>query len=170
MIARSLIVLSVVGAAALVSSFLPQRLAVPEGAVAALPSITPPPGLRIGVIETGTMRSQALFAYRGGNLATRELAMDVVLVDHPQGRLLIDTGLGTRVAEHLKTVPLLLRTVASLSPQTPARPQLEALGYPPSSLKGVVLTHAHWDHVSGLDDLREVPVWVSERERAFICV
>ncbi|MGH8453289.1 MAG: MBL fold metallo-hydrolase, partial [Nevskiales bacterium] len=31
-----------------------------------------------------------------------------------------------------------------------------------------VLTHAHWDHVSGLPDLPGVPVWVTQQELDFI--
>jgi glyoxylase-like metal-dependent hydrolase (beta-lactamase superfamily II) len=31
-----------------------------------------------------------------------------------------------------------------------------------------VLTHAHWDHASGLADLPGVPVWVPAEERRFI--
>jgi N-acyl homoserine lactone hydrolase len=30
------------------------------------------------------------------------------------------------------------------------------------------LTHAHWDHVSGLPDFPDVPVWVTPQEREFI--
>jgi glyoxylase-like metal-dependent hydrolase (beta-lactamase superfamily II) len=30
------------------------------------------------------------------------------------------------------------------------------------------LTHAHWDHVSGLPDFPNVPVWVTAQEREFI--
>jgi glyoxylase-like metal-dependent hydrolase (beta-lactamase superfamily II) len=31
-----------------------------------------------------------------------------------------------------------------------------------------LLTHAHWDHVSGLPDLAGVPVWMSPEERQFV--
>jgi glyoxylase-like metal-dependent hydrolase (beta-lactamase superfamily II) len=30
------------------------------------------------------------------------------------------------------------------------------------------LTHSHWDHVSGLADLREVPVWITAAELAHV--
>ena len=31
-----------------------------------------------------------------------------------------------------------------------------------------MLTHAHWDHVSGLDSLKNIPIWISAPEQAFI--
>jgi glyoxylase-like metal-dependent hydrolase (beta-lactamase superfamily II) len=36
------------------------------------------------------------------------------------------------------------------------------------NIAGIVLTHAHWDHVSGLPDLAGAPVWVNRAERDFI--
>ncbi len=44
--------------------------------------------------------------------------------------------------------------------------QLDASGYDRSRLLGVLVTHSHWDHVSGLDELR-VPVWMNAAERAY---
>jgi glyoxylase-like metal-dependent hydrolase (beta-lactamase superfamily II) len=35
-------------------------------------------------------------------------------------------------------------------------------------LSGIVLTHAHWDHISGAQDFPGVPVWISEAEAQFI--
>ena len=168
MLGRSLLMVALAAVAALVWTFLPQRLAVPAGPAEALPALEHPAVTRIGVIETGTMQSSALFAYRGGGFEPRELGMDVVLVEHPKGRLLIDTGFGSRVAEHARTIPLLMRAVSTLTPATPALKQLEALGYTPKDFAGVLLTHVHWDHVSGLDDLREVPVWINAAEHDFI--
>ena len=36
--------------------------------------------------------------------------------------------------------------------------------YDVTELRGVIMTHAHWDHVSGLDSL-PVPVWMNATER-----
>jgi glyoxylase-like metal-dependent hydrolase (beta-lactamase superfamily II) len=41
--------------------------------------------------------------------------------------------------------------------------QLDAAGYDRGRLLGVLVTHTHWDHVSGLDELR-VPVWINSAE------
>ncbi|MGI3783357.1 MAG: MBL fold metallo-hydrolase, partial [Janthinobacterium lividum] len=41
--------------------------------------------------------------------------------------------------------------------------QLDAAGYDRGRLSGVLVTHAHWDHVSGLDGLH-VPIWINAAE------
>ena len=46
-----------------------------------------------------------------------------------------------------------------------AAEQLDAAGYDRGQLLGVVPTHSHWDHVSGLDSLRGVPIWLNAAEQ-----
>ena len=43
------------------------------------------------------------------------------------------------------------------------REQLDASGYDHDRLLGVLVTHSHWDHVSGLDEVRW-PVWINRAE------
>ena len=50
----------------------------------------------------------------------------------------------------------------------PAVDQLASGGILPSALAGVIPTHAHWDHVSGLDDLGGVPVMVNALGKRWI--
>ncbi|MGB5286299.1 MAG: MBL fold metallo-hydrolase, partial [Polyangiales bacterium] len=70
------------------------------------------------------------------------------------------------MADHLKTTPLLMQAVASLAVKQPTIDALAARGLGPQDLRGVVLTHSHWDHVSALEDLRDVPVWITPEELA----
>ena len=127
-----------------------------------LPAAFPPQELAIFQLPTGSYRTRAVFAVAGGSVFdTRHLAATAVLVRHPKGDLLIDAGFGARVVEHVAMLPRFER--APLERASTAREQLDAADYDVSRLLGVVVTHVHWDHVSGLDSL-DVPVWINGDE------
>ena len=116
-------------------------------------------------IPTGTYQTRAAFAVKGGSLFDkRHFAATAVLVQHPEGDLLIDAGFGADVAQHIKMLPLIARAPFKLT--RPVAEQLDASGYDRSRLLGVLVTHSHWDHVSGLAALH-VPVWINRMEREY---
>lgn len=116
-------------------------------------------------VPTGTYATRAAFAVQGGSLRDERLfAATAVLVQHPMGDLLVDSGFGARVAEHVAMLPRLARAPYHMTGT--AAQQLDAAGYDPTRLLGVVLTHSHWDHVSGLDSL-PAPVWINTMELAY---
>src|SRR5690606_7486503 len=47
-------------------------------------------------------------------------------------------------------------------PVVPARQQLDQAGIPP--IERIILSHAHWDHASGLGDFPEAVVWAAPEE------
>jgi glyoxylase-like metal-dependent hydrolase (beta-lactamase superfamily II) len=53
-------------------------------------------------------------------------------------------------------------------PLKTAADQLDAAGYDRKHLRSILLTHGHWDHVSGVHDFPGVPVLVSAAEHRFI--
>jgi len=139
------------------SSPLPQ----PAPFTGPLPSASPPPGMTVCALPTGVTQRVAAFAYRGGSLfERRDFSMAATLVKHPQGDLLIDTGFGRQIGEQFQTMPFLFRALTFYTLWQPAADQLTAAGYDPTALRAVLLTHAHWDHVSGLPDFPSVHVWV----------
>jgi glyoxylase-like metal-dependent hydrolase (beta-lactamase superfamily II) len=158
---------TLVAIAALALTFTPAKLELPAVAIGDLPAASPPAGLSISALPTGTYDSPAALTYRGGAWSeTRHLAATALLVRHPKGNLLIDTGFGRNIDEHIKLIPPLQRT-----PQTkgvPAVDQLAAGGVHPGDIAAIIPTHSHWDHVSGVDDFRGVPVMETAAGRRWI--
>ncbi len=127
-----------------------------------LPEAAPPPGTAVYQLPTGTYETRAAFAVQGGSFRDkRHFAATAVLVQHPAGDLLIDAGFGSDVARHVAALPRIAR--APHRATRTAAEQLETSGYDRSRLRGVVVTHSHWDHVSGLTDL-DAPVWINAQE------
>lgn len=144
-------------------------LAAPVDASLTVQATRPPAGMRLYALQTGRMYSRAAFAFKGGRFGDeRVFTAGGILVQHPKGVLLFDAGFGPGVEAHRKTSPWLLRATTKYDRQSSVAAQLEAAGLAPSSLTAVVLTHAHWDHVSGLETLPGSPVWVTHDELALI--
>src|SRR5262245_66255420 len=125
--------------------------------------------MAIYVLPTVVNHRTSAFAYRGGSPWEKwDSVLNAVLVEHPRGALLIDTGLGRTIAAQLKQMPFLFRLATDLEQSQPAADQLDARGYDRQRLRYILLTHGHWDHVSGVPDFPGVPVLVTAAERRFI--
>jgi glyoxylase-like metal-dependent hydrolase (beta-lactamase superfamily II) len=134
-----------------------------------LPSASPPEGMAVYALPTGVNHRTGAFAYRGGSpWDKRDSVMTAVLVRHPLGDLLIDTGAGRTIVSQLAVAPFLFRLGTDLAQSQPAADQLDAAGYERAHLRYILLTHGHWDHVSGVPDFPGVPVLVNSPERRFI--
>lgn len=138
------------------------RLPAPPVWTGPLPEATPPPDMAVYQVPTGSYETRAVFAVQGGSFSDRRrFAATAVLVRHPGGDLLIDAGFGDSVADHIAALPRYER--APYRATRTVSEQLDASGYDRSRLLGVLPTHAHWDHVSGLDSL-PVPVLMNAGE------
>lgn len=134
-----------------------------------LPFAAPPPDMQLIHLPTGVTHRSAAFAYRGGGFTDRrDFTMSAALVRHPRGDVLIDTGFGRDIDAHFQQMPRSFRAFTSYERGTPAADQLGAVGYPRARLRGILLTHAHWDHVSGIPDFPGTPVLVTRDEANFI--
>lgn len=168
-IVLTLLIAVVLGLGLLANSLTAERLPVSESFAYALPEAKPPQGMKLSAVMAGKMFSQAAFAYRGGGLTDKRVfGMGGILVQHPQGTLLFDTGFGSKVDEDFRTIPLLMQLTSKYEKERTVAAQLKASGIEPASLKAIVLTHAHWDHVSGIVDLPGVPVWITRAEHDFV--
>jgi N-acyl homoserine lactone hydrolase len=140
-------------------------LPMPPAWAGPLPETAPPSDMAIYQLPTGTYETRAAFAVRGGSFRDkRHFAATAILVQHPKGDLLIDAGFGSGIAAHLAALPQIQR--APHQAAETVSEQLDASGYDRSRLLGVLVTHVHWDHVSGLDEL-PVPIWMNSGERQY---
>lgn len=164
-----LLLLIVVGLVALGWSFRAAVLPVEDAFAVDVPEASPPAGMRLSVLHAGRMASVAAMAYRGGGFTDeRAFGMDPVLIEHPRGDLLIDSGFGRDVEQHFRTTPKLMQWTADYEEEITVADRFADAGREPDSLHAVLLTHAHWDHVSGLADLPGVPVWLPRDELDFV--
>jgi N-acyl homoserine lactone hydrolase len=126
------------------------------------PEAAPPPDMAIYQLPTGSYVTRASFAFTGGSFRDkRSFAATAILLTHPQGDFLIDAGFGADIAAHVHAQPWYARSPYQATGT--ASEQLDASGYDRGRLRGVLITHSHWDHVSGLDRL-EVPIWTNAGE------
>ncbi len=123
---------------------------------------------QVSLLPTGTVSSKEGFTYRGGNLRKDvTFQLTAILVEHERGAYLFDAGLATTGQEHFETTPALMRALSELKLSDAAKTRLDKVGQT-SGLKGILLSHAHWDHVSGVEDFAaSLPVYVHPDEIAF---
>lgn|SRR5690554_4836358 len=91
-----------------------------------------------------------------------------LLVERPQGLILIDTGFGTRdvVEPRSRLSPFFLGLLRpELREEMTALRQVEALGFARDDVRDIVLTHLDFDHAGGLDDFPEARVHLMRKER-----
>jgi N-acyl homoserine lactone hydrolase len=127
------------------------------------------PEVSLSLIKCGVMISRESFVYRGGSWGEEyESGMAAVLVRHPRATFLFDGGFGMNVEEHIKTIPWLMRKLTTIDKERPAVAQLGEAGVSPDQIKMLLLSHAHWDHVSGAEDFPQSEVWLLKEEADYI--
>jgi glyoxylase-like metal-dependent hydrolase (beta-lactamase superfamily II) len=128
----------------------------------AVPVISAIPGLSACWVETAKTFSSFSFGATAGS----------VLVKHPAGDLLIDTGNSSRYDQEISGFPfatwLKLKSLAGqLKPKVPLPDLLRRIGEDPAKLRWTILSHAQLDHAGGLMDLPHLPVLLTHKELQF---
>lgn len=126
------------------------------------PSISTIPGVSACWIETGKTFSNFSFGSTAGS----------VLVKHPAGDLLIDSGNSSHFDEEIRSYPfgtwLKLRFLAGqLKPEIALPQLLRRISEDPAKLRWAILSHVHLDHAGGLMDLPHLPVLLTREELQF---
>jgi glyoxylase-like metal-dependent hydrolase (beta-lactamase superfamily II) len=127
-----------------------------------VPVISAIPGISACWVETAKTFSNFSFGSTAGS----------VLVRHPAGDLLIDTGNSSRYDQEISGYPfvtwLALKSLAGqLKPKVPLPDLLRRIGEDPAKLRWAILSHVHLDHAGGLMDLPHLPVLLTREELQF---
>src|SRR5438309_6234976 len=141
-----------------------RRAALPRAAphARAVPVILTIPGLSACWVQTPKTCSRLSFGLTAGS----------ILVKHPAGDLLIDTGSSSQYDREISGFPfatwLKLKSLAGqLKPKVPLPDLLRRIGEDPAKLRWAILSHVHLDHAGGLMDLPPLPVLLTREELQF---
>jgi glyoxylase-like metal-dependent hydrolase (beta-lactamase superfamily II) len=127
------------------------------------------PEVILSLIECGKMKSKQSFVFLGGSWSEDyDSGMAAILIRHPRATLLFDAGFGANVDEHFKNAPRLMRALTTYDKETNAARQLQEFGISPDQISSIILSHWHWDHVSGAEDFPGADVMVSKAEEDHI--
>ncbi len=125
------------------------------------------PSVGLALLHTGDQVSLDAFAYEGGSwMRSRAFVHSAVLVQHPRGSLLFDTGLGRDVdAQVSADMPAYVRPLMKYTEREPAVDQLRKAGIDPESIGRIYLSHLHWDHASGIEDFPHARILTAREEQ-----
>jgi len=95
-----------------------------------------------------------------------EMVAHCLLVERPDGLLLVDTGLGTGdlAAPRRLDRSFLAMTRPVLDPGETAVARVRALGFDPADVTDIAMTHLDRDHAGGLSDFPQARVHVYDTE------
>lgn len=127
------------------------------------------PDVRFAIVKTASLRVKQGLVFSGGSFSEDVAShFSAFLVEHDEDRFLFDAGLGRHVArQYAQDMPHWNRPFFRYEdPVRPAAGQLQAAGIGP--IRRIVLSHAHWDHASGLEDFPGAQVWLAGEELAFV--
>jgi N-acyl homoserine lactone hydrolase len=162
------VALGATGVGLALKSVLPQHFAIdqayviPEGAV----DRSTWPEIEVTFLRCGHVTLPEFLVVRGAfSLAPHVNAYSAVLIRHPHGTFLYDSGFCRDIYAFVRKQPLFFRTLlGSFVFEQALSDHLQQLEIRPDDLDFVLLSHLHWDHVSGIPDLPGVPLRINRVE------
>jgi glyoxylase-like metal-dependent hydrolase (beta-lactamase superfamily II) len=117
---------------------------------------------RISLIHTAQSAGspEALMVEGGSWTNIRKLVHASLLIEHPRGNLLFDTGLGRQIDQAFANNSWWQRQLFAYENVNPALDQMLEQGLSEQHVSAIILSHLHWDHTGGLPDFPDIPVWV----------
>jgi N-acyl homoserine lactone hydrolase len=146
------------------------------GAQAASPAThkaKPPRSVRLYVFDCGVLHNPDMgrFNLKKEDVPTSDMSMACFLIAHPRGNLIWDTGAvpddswtpNGRMTTHHVTLPDGGTRDADLGKSL--RGQLAEIGYSPSDVTYLALSHYHYDHTGNANEFAGATWLVTQRER-----
>lgn len=120
----------------------------------------------LSIIETGYAKTPEAFVFRGGNLfKTRKLSHVSILIQHPKGTFVFDTGLGSEInGQFHDHFSFLDRQLFKFTKLQSLKETLINNKFNPDSIDFIIPTHLHFDHASGIEDFPKATVWTTKQE------
>jgi N-acyl homoserine lactone hydrolase len=143
-------------------------------ASAALVNGAPPPkSVRVYVFDCGTLEHMdpGRFQLKKEEVGTDRIAVACYLIAHPKGTLMWDTGAvpdaswkpsAKPMTEHI-TLPDSQQRVLTMI--KPLNVELREVGYSPSDINYLALSHYHWDHTANANAFAGATWLVRQEER-----
>lgn len=164
----SALAMGLAGLGVVVKDFLPQRLPVywQEPEPAQVINSATMPEIEIVFLRCGIAEIPEFLTVRGAtSIKRRFLAHSAVLIRHPQATFLYDTGLCTDIYRYLEGQSWLFRnTLGKFHFERSLQEHLKLQGLNVQDVDFVLLSHLHWDHVSGIPDIAGVPLRIHKVE------
>ncbi|MBC9250385.1 hydrolase [Pseudomonas alcaligenes] len=123
-------------------------------------------GLRFALVKTAETETRDALTVADGSWSEKAIANHVaILIEHHAATLLFDTSLGRQVDQQFDSeMPWYDKPLLRYGKVVPVRDQLDRDGI---RVDRIILSHAHWDHASGLSDYPQVPVMAPYEEIEF---
>jgi N-acyl homoserine lactone hydrolase len=130
----------------------------------------PPASLRLYVFDCGVIKglSPAMFNFKPGEVKGSAMVVPCYLVVHPKGTMIWDTGVIADSAFKPDGSPVSQGTGVTMSATKPLKAQLAAVGYKPSDITYLGLSHYHSDHTANANDYAGSTWLVRQEERDFM--
>jgi N-acyl homoserine lactone hydrolase len=160
--------LGVAGAGLALKSMLPQRFATDQASTTQeeVPDSSTWPNIEVTFLRCGHVTLPEFLVVRGAlSWAPHVNAYSAVLIRHPKGTFLYDSGFCSDIYAFLRKQSILFRTLlGSFVFEQALSSHLQQLEVKPDDLDFILLSHLHWDHVSGIPDLPGVPLLINRVE------
>jgi N-acyl homoserine lactone hydrolase len=127
----------------------------------------PPKSVRLYVFDCGSIKglSPATFNFKPNEVKATEMVVPCYLVVHPKGTMVWDTGTVTDRAFKPDGSPVTQGTGVIISATKPLKTQLAAVGYKPSDITYLGLSHYHADHTANANEFAGATWLVQQPER-----